>query len=180
MKFFQSLALISMTLYVIGCTHVTSNYGASPKNVDLIKSSGVKEISVGEFTSKSGNHTSITCRAAGPVKNKNDLSFEDYIEGALKNELQMAGAYKDDAEVKISGLIDKLDFNSNIGAGKWMINATISSPNSSGYSITSTHEFSTNFVADKACQQVAQAFEPAVEEFINKIISHPKFSSLAK
>jgi hypothetical protein len=49
---------------------------------------------------------------------------------------------------------------------------------SEGYEVESSHEFSTNWVADKACQQVAQAFEPAVEELIEKIVEHPGFRSL--
>lgn len=180
MKTIKTLTIIGVSMYMIGCTHMTSNYGASPKNVEVIKNIGASEISVGEFTSKSGEHTSIGCRAAGPVKNQNNQSFEDYIEKAFINELKMASAYKEDSNIKISGLIDKLDFNSNIGAGKWIIDANVTSTTSKGYSVKSTYRFSTNFVADKACQQVAQAFEPAVEEFINKVLTHPEFSTLTK
>ena len=47
-----------------------------------------------------------------------------------------------------------------------------------GYQVKSIYEFSTNWVGDKACQQVAQAFEPAVEKLIKKIVEHPEFPSL--
>ncbi|MBV0934709.1 hypothetical protein [Marinobacterium weihaiense] len=180
MKILKALSIAGVAFYTVGCTHMTSNYGASPDNVDEIRKSGITELSVGEFVSKNSDTTSITCRAAGPVKNQNNVSFENYIEGAIKNDLKMAGVYKEGSDIKISGAIEKLDFNSNIGAGKWMINAKISSPKSQGYTVQSTYDFSTNFVADKACQQVAQAYEPAVENFINQIVTHPGFSSLAK
>jgi hypothetical protein len=44
--------------------------------------------------------------------------------------------------------------------------------------ITSKHEFSTNWVADKACQQVAQEFSPAVQFLIRDLITNPKFKDL--
>ncbi len=160
---------------MVGCGYVTS----TPDNVEGIKAVGPAKVSVNPLTSVDGKErTSIGCRAAGPVKNPNDQSFENYIYTAFVNELRMAGAYDESADIAISGEIKELDFNSNIGAGKWMLSARVSSSQSEGYEVASVYEFSTNWVADKACQQVAQAFEPAVAELIGKIVKHPEFPSL--
>ena len=179
MKYIKTMLIITSSIYMTGCGYVTSNYGASPDNVDVIRAAGGIKVSVNEFISATGRErTGIGCRAAGPIENLNDQSFEDYIHDAFVNELRMAGAYAEDADVSISGEIKELDFNSNIGAGKWVISAKVNSSVSEGYEVKSRHEFSTNWVADKACQQVAQAFEPAVEELIEKIVEHPGFKSL--
>ena len=77
-------------------------------------------------------------------------------------------------------LVEELDFNSNIGAGKWVISLSISSNKNNGYKVSSTYKFSTNWVADKACQQVAQAFVPAVQQLILKTISDPRFKALSQ
>ncbi|QFT53330.1 hypothetical protein [Microbulbifer sp. THAF38] len=181
MRLLKALSIIYTTLYMVGCGYVTANYGATPENVNAIKAAGEGRVSVNKFSSVSGKeHTSIGCRAAGPIKNQNDQTFESYIHNAFINELKMADAYDESSEVSIRGEITELDFNSNIGAGKWKLSATISSSSNKGYKVESIYPFSTNWVADKACQQVAQAFQPAVSDLINKIVTHPEFSSLVK
>ncbi|HEY0913936.1 MAG TPA: hypothetical protein VGE22_03605, partial [Solimonas sp.] len=80
----------------------------------------------------------------------------------------------------LKGRIEELDFNSNIGAGKWVMKMTLSSRTKPGYTVESQHEFSTNWVADKACQQVAQAFPPAVQQLIFKVVSDPRLKNLAQ
>jgi len=179
MRFLKIISLGVAAIYLTGCGYVTSNYGASPDNVERIRSVGDVKVSVSEFSSSTGNkRTSIGCRAAGPVSNPEGKSFEDYIHDAFINDLKMAGIYADGAEISISGTIESLDFNSNIGAGKWVIKTRVESSVSQGYVVEAIHEFSTNWVADKACQQVAQAFEPAVESLISKIVNHADFKGL--
>ncbi|WP_413663628.1 hypothetical protein ACJJI3_18565 [Microbulbifer sp. ZKSA004] len=179
MKLIKLFSVVFSTLYMIGCGYVTTNYGATPENVNAIKAAGENRVSVDKFSSVSGKErSSIGCRAAGPIKNQNDQTFESYIHNAFINELKMAEAYDESSEVSIRGEISELDFNSNIGAGKWKLSATISSSSHNGYQVESIYPFSTNWVADKACQQVAQAFQPAVSDLINKIVTHPEFSSL--
>lgn len=179
MKFLKILIAGIGVIYMTGCGYVTSNYGASPDNVGSIRDLGYIKVSVNDFTSSTGSpRTSISCRAAGPISNKDSKSFEHYIRDAFVNDLKMAGVYAESAEISISGEISEVDFNSNIGAGKWIIKAKVQSSISEGYTVESLYEFSTNWVADKACQQVAQAFEPAVEDLIAKIVTHPGFRSL--
>jgi hypothetical protein len=135
MKYIKIITIIVSSMYMVGCGYVTSNYGASPDNVDDIRAAGDIKVSVNDFTSITGQErVSIGCRAAGPVGNPSEQSFEDYIHDAFVNELRMAGAYAEDAEVSISGEIKELDFNSNIGSGKWVISAKVASSVSDAYS----------------------------------------------
>jgi hypothetical protein len=181
MKSSKKFSFLCISVLLIGCTNTSGKYGASPRNVEAIRSSiGAINVSVGDFSSDSGEETTFFCRGAGPVKLQNGQSFQDYIEKAFINDLKLAGVYSEKSGLQISALIQELGFNSMPGAGKWVINASVSSSVSEGFLVESTYEFSTNFVAWKACQQVAQEFEPAVEEFINSVVTHPKFPALFK
>lgn len=170
--------VISLALYMTGCsTYTTNNYGISAENIEIMKQSSGKQYSVNAFTAVKPGTTSIQCRGAGPVANQNKKTFEQYITEAFISELKIAGIYSESSNLKIDGIVEKLDFSSNIGSGKWMFEVKVSSKNST-YIVNSVFPFSTNFVADKACQQVAQAFQPAVQQLIKDIVSNPAFKSL--
>jgi len=173
-------AIAAAAMYVSGCTFTTSGYGVSVDNVTTMKNLGETQISVSDFTSSKPGGSSITCRGAGPVATPNKEPFEKYIQEAFKSELKLAGLYSESSPIKFNGHFTKIDFNSNIGAGKWMFELTASSNDTEKSNITSRHEFSTNWVADKACQQVAQAFSPAVQTLIKDLIKDPMFKELVK
>ena len=164
-----------------GCGYNINPYGASVQNVEAIKTQGISHVSVAPFTAQEAGQKSIMCRAAGPVSSPGDMTFEQVVERALIDELKLAGVYDQKSSIVIQGHLEEMGFNSNIGAGKWVMKVKVSSAsNPGGFTVQSTHEFSTNWVADKACQQVAQAFGPALQELIFKIVSHPQFKEVAK
>ncbi len=159
-----------------GCAYNVSPYGLSSNNIEKMKALQTKPVSVAKFESSKPGLNSITCRAAGPVTVEG--SFESYIEKAFIEELKIAGLYDAASPVVIKGRVDEIDFNSNIGAGKWLITLSLASKSSPAYKVNSAHEFSTNFVADKACQQVAQNFGQAVQKLIGDAVSDPQFKAL--
>lgn len=171
--------LSALTLLLTACGYTISPYGVSVDNVNRIKAGSIKPVAVAMFTASEPGRSSIGCRAAGPVATPDKASFETYIQKAFIDELQLAGAYDPQSPITIQGKLEEVDFNSNIGAGKWVFRLTISSNVSPGFTVESRQEFSTNWVADKACQQVAQAFGPAVQHLIADTVSNPKFASLS-
>ncbi len=177
MKFF-SLALIVSASVLSGCAFKTSPYGASVKNVEAIRSANVKPISVGKFQSAKPGLTSITCRAAGPVTVV--PSFETYIEQAFIDELKLAGAYNATSPLVLTGKLEDIDFSSGISDGKWLFALTVSNPRNESFTTKSTFGFSGSFVADRACQEVAQAFAPAVQKLIEDVVRDPKFKQIAR
>lgn len=172
-----SIALASM---LVGCGFAVNQYGASVDNVTVMKSSGLKPVAIGTFSSFQPNLSTIGCRAAGSIEIPDNTSFESYIQKAFTDELKLAGLYDEKSTTKLQGKIEELDFNSNIGAGKWVLSLTLKNNTDTEYKTTAIHEFSTNWVADKACQQVAQAFVPAVQKLILLTVNNPKFGTLSK
>jgi hypothetical protein len=174
----MKIFVVTVALTLTGCGYTINQYGASVENVMVIKNSGAKPASVASFTSYQPGMSSIFCRGAGPVETADNSSFEAYIQKAFVDELKLAGLYDPASRIILQGKVENIDYQSNVGDGKWFISLTISSNKNSGYTVSSTYNFSTNWVADKACQQVAQAFVPAVQQLILKTFSDPRFKDL--
>jgi len=168
-----SLALVVTVALVSGCAYNASPYGAAVKNVEAIKSKNIKPVAVSPFQSTKPGLDSIVCRAAGPVTVK--PSFEAYIEKAFIDELKLAGAYNPSSEFVLSGKLENVDFSSGIGDGSWNFTLTLSNGKNQSFTTDSIFSFSGSFVADKACQEVAQAFGPAVQKLIEDVVQNPKF-----
>ena len=46
--------------------------------------------------------------------------------------------------------------------------------------VANDHDYDTSFIAEKACALTAQAFGPAVQTLIGKLVHHPEFAALVK
>lgn len=167
------LAVVALS----GCAYNASPYGASVRNVESLKSLSIKPVSVAKFQSSKPGLASITCRAAGPVTVS--PNFEDYIEKAFIDELKLAGVYDTGSKLVLSGKLEEIDFSSGITDGKWAFSVTLSNARNESYTVSSVYGFSGSFVADKACQETAQAFAPAVQKLIEDIVRHPRFKQVA-
>lgn len=176
MKFVPVALLVTASL-MSGCAFNASPYGVSVKNVESIKSSNIKPVAVAKFQSAKPGLTSITCRAAGPVTVA--PSFEAYIEQALIDELKLAGAYNPSSSIVLSGKLEEVDFSSGMTDGKWIFTLVVSNSRNESFTTKSTFGFSGSFVADRACQEVAQAFGPAVQKLIDDVVRDPKFKPIA-
>lgn len=173
--FFLTMA-VTATL-ISGCAYNTSQYGASIRNVETIKSKNIKPVAVAQFKSTNPGLASITCRAAGPVTVT--PSFESYIEKAFIDELKLAGVYDPASNIILAGKIEEIDFSSGMTDGNWTFTLTVSNNRDESFTTKSVFGFSGSFVADKACQEVAQAFGPAVQKLIEDLVQNPKFKQLA-
>jgi hypothetical protein len=176
MKLINSICLAAAAL-LSGCAFNVAPYGASVKNVESLKAISVKPVSVAKFQAAKPGLTTITCRAAGPVTV--NPSFESFIEAAFIDELKLAGAYDPKSSLILTGRLDEVDFSSGITDGKWQFTLTITNSKNSSYSTKSVYPFSGSFIADRACQEVAQAFGPAVQKLIGDVVTNPKFKDLA-
>ncbi len=173
----SSLSLLLAVFLLGGCAYNASPYGASIRNVETIKSINIKPVAVAKFQASKPGQATITCRAAGPVTVS--PSFESYIEKAFIDELKLAGVYDPNSSITLSGKLEEIDFSSGITDGKWMFTLLLSNARGEAFTTKSIFGFSGSFVADKACQEVAQAFGPAVQKLIEDVVRDPKFKQIA-
>jgi len=174
--------LLSLSaLLIVGCSHVAPRYGVSvDKLEDLINLRTItsKRIAVAPFTSNEPGKQSIMCRAAGPVEPPDGKSFENYLRDALISELRIAEVFDEKSPSVLQGHLEHIDFGSNIGAGNWTIRLRFSSSGTAPFTVQHTYPFSTNFMGDRACGQVAQALLPATQDFYRSVFKHPEFKRI--
>ncbi len=160
-----------------GCAYNVSPYGAAVNNVEAIKAQKISPVAVGKFQASEPGKASITCRAAGPVTVS--PSFETYIENALIDELKLAGAYNPSSPLVLTGKLEKIDFSSGMSDGNWSFTLVLTNPRGQSFTTQSIFGFSGSFAADKACQEVAQAFAPAVQKLVSDVVRNPQFRQIA-
>lgn len=170
-------ALVAIALVMSGCAYNASPYGASVKNVESIRTINLKPIAVGRFQAAIPGRSSITCRAAGPVTVS--PSFEAYIEKAFIDELKLAGVYDPSSSLILTGKLEEVDFSSGMTDGNWTFTLVVTNSRNESLTTKSRFGFSGSFVADKACQEVAQSFGPAVQKLIEDVVRDPKFKQIA-
>lgn len=177
------LTVLLLAASLFGCETTNSiPYKPSTDNViliqDALKDSGNK-IRLNPFSITKQAEEGTMCRLMGPINVAPGKSIPEYIKEAFQDELFLAHKYATDGNVTIDGRIDELSFSS-VSPAYWDIKMTVSSNKSSGYQVSTHYRFDTSFSAYSACQNVANAFGPAVQSLIKKIIQNPGFRKLVR
>jgi len=150
-------------LFIPGCTASVNQYGVSVENIEsLRKMQSASKVNINTFTSET-IHESINCRGSITIKTPNDNSFEEYIRNAFISELKLADLYDSSSSLTVNGHFEKLDASSVVGNGKWMFVIKLSADGKESFTVDSEYPFSASWLGDRACQQVPQAFSPAVK-----------------
>jgi len=182
MKSSVKITIIFVSAILVGCSTINSSpYRASISNVIAIQQtlapSGI-ELNVGNFTVAGGIDENLNCRLLGPIDVAAGKSVSTYIKEALQEELFLAKAYNPRSPKVINGVIERLAFSS-VSPASWDIALRVSSNESAGFSTEVNYSFNTSFDAISACQNVANAFGPAVQELLRRVVNDPQFSGLA-
>jgi len=175
MIIFRLLVLAVLAISMTACsTYNAPRYGVSTQNVLLLKQqareSGVK-IKVNEFTANKEVKQEIMCRAAGPVRANPGQTFEKYIRDALVDEMLLAEVYTLDAPIAIDGKLDYIEFDSDMNESKWLVKLTLSSNAFETFTIDHQYHFSGVYVAESACNNMADALIPTVQDLNKKIFN---------
>ena len=176
----KKIAVFLCAITLSGCsTYMPQRYSISADNNVALKSLRAGNINVGEF--KGPANFNNQCRGAGPIAPPDNLSFAAYIQKALTDELKVAGKYNDKTPaVTLTGEVEQLDFSSSRGltGGTWDIGLRLKSSNGKSMSATEHYEFNSGWIADMACKQTAEAYLPAVQDLIGKLVKSPEFEAL--
>jgi hypothetical protein len=183
MKIYKILFAVGIIAFVSGCSTTNSiPYKASTSNVIAIQQTletNGKQVSIGTLSMAAGLEEAPTCRLMGPIKVAPGKTLARYIKDAFIEELFMAKAYNPTSTSVINAEIKNIKFSS-VSPASWNIVMSVSSLNSPGYSVSVDYGFATSWDAYSACKNVADAFGPAVQALLGKVVTHPQFSSLAK
>lgn len=176
----KRIALTLSVLALSACSTFTpQRYSISADNNVALKAIGIGNINVGTFTGPSVFDRA--CRGAGPIAPPDKMSFEAYIQKALADELKVAGLFDDKTSKTIlSGAVEQLSFSSSRGLtrGEWNISLRVNSSNGKSVVVSEHYEFESGFAANTACKQTADAYLPAVQNLIGKLVNAPEFRLL--
>lgn len=176
------LVMVVAAILLAGCeTLVAPRYSVLADNNIAVKALGVTGLGIGEFTGPSNFDSN--CRALGPVEVADGITHTQYIRKAFEEEFKMAGIYAASSpRVLITGTVTKLAFSStrSITGGSWDIDLTLASSNGASMRTTEHYEFPSGFLANTACKQTAEAFTPAVQNLVGKVLRSPEFRALVR
>lgn len=116
------------------------------------------------------------CRGVGPIKTPDGEPFSEFIRKALVDEMRISNVFSVSAPVTLTGNLDALDFSS--ASGGWNLTLTIKSTNGRSMTVSEQYSFTTSFYGETACNQTAQAFMPAVQNLVGKVVRSPDFAPL--
>jgi len=172
----KRLALSSLVLSLSSCAnYIPQRYSVSADNNVALKSTGVGNINVGPF--KGDDSFDENCRGAGPI-GLPGMAFETYLQKALADELKVAGMLDEKSpKVVLSGVVEHLDF-STMSPGYWNIDLRVNSTNGKSVFVRERYEFPSALIGDNACRNAADAYFPAVQDLIGKLVTSPEFKAL--
>ena len=174
-------AIVLFSIIVSGCASITADrpYFSSTENIiklqHKIPDKNVK-VKIGTFT-ESRKIGDIGCRADGSIDVSQGQTKGQYIERAIKTEFFNAGIFSVDGDTEITGELRSLAVSS-ISPAYWEIEIFISSNKSTGYPVKTRFEFQTSWMAGIACENLANAYGPAVQQLISDIIDDSRFEAL--
>lgn len=109
------------------------------------------------------------------------MNFVAYIQKALVDELKVASMFDDKApKATLSGIVEQLSFTSTRGVtgGESDLRLRVNSLNGKSMFVSEHYEFESGFSAETACKQIAEAYLPAVQNLIGKLVKASEFRSL--
>ena len=103
---------MAFALLASGCSLVAPRYNASLQNVQKLKDADGQAVKVGEFTNTPGpdNPKSISIRGSS-LTSPYDGSFAKYLSESIRQELSLAGKLSADAQLEVSGALQKNDIS---------------------------------------------------------------------
>lgn len=162
-------------------TPTVARYAISTDNVVALRSLKLSGIGIGQIAEPANDD--IKCRGIGQVRLQDGRTHAQYIQGALRDELRLADAYAEtNPRVTLSGHLIAIDSSSGLGSSKgiWSMTLQLSSSNGKTMTVDETYNFRSGFAATAACNNVAQAFTPAVQDLIGKVFASPDFQALVR
>ncbi|WP_258807862.1 hypothetical protein [Pseudidiomarina sp. CB1] len=177
MKELKILLVVVLVGVLSGCAIPVDRYHASADNQNIIKAQD-RKFKVADFTATTTDYK-VMCRLANNVELSDGLSFQEYIEQALIEELKMASAYSEKEGVLIKGHLNDTDVSSGMTDAHWTLDLTVSNAQGESFQVKHKREFDASFVGGIACgSDMPKAFAPTVKELIYKIFNHPQFDEL--
>ena len=178
------IALLAAAL-TSGCSMVAPKYSPSLENVQKLKDSGVQTTNVGAFesTPSKENPASISLRGSS-LSSPYDGSYGKYLAEALKQELSLAGKLAADAQIQVTGALQKNNIDTGVGTAKGDIAARFVVTRSGAVrydQVKSIHdEWDSSFVGAVAIPRAQERYPLIVQKLLAALYADPAFLQALK
>jgi hypothetical protein len=168
-----------------GCSLMAPRYTASLDNVQKLKDGAIAPTKVGAFRSDPGkdNPATISLRGSSLASPYNN-SYGDYLAEALKQELSLAGKLSTDAQIEVTGALQKNDISVPIGTGYGDITARfiVTRGGTVRYDqVKSIHdEWESSFVGAIAIPRAQEQYPILVQKLLAAVYADPAFIQALK
>ncbi len=174
-----AVTVLTLSSLLNACATVSPNYKTDAANQATLATFKVSHVAIGTFTEP--NHISSICRARGPIRPPEGMTYAAFIRNALEQEIRTAGGLASGTpDITLTGHLNVIDFSTSfhLVRGYWDLSLELLSSNGQALSVNEHYEFNSGFVGHIACNRAAKALPPAVDALIHKIVINKKFSEL--
>jgi hypothetical protein len=177
--------VLSVAALASGCSMTAPKYTASLENVQKLKDGEIQPAKVGAFHSEPGKDNEKTISLRGStLASPYDDSYAAYLAEALKQELSMAGKLAPDAQIEVSGALQKNDINIPISTGTGDITArfTVTRGGTVRYDQVKTiHEtWDSSFLGAVAIPRAQEEYPVMVQKLLAELYADPAFIQALK
>jgi hypothetical protein len=180
------LVILASVMFGSGCSMVAPKYTASLESVQKLKDAGAGTASVGTFDSIPGvgNANPISLRGSS-LASPYDGSYARYLAEALKQELSLSGRLAADAQVVVSGALQKNDINipaASSGKGDLEARFVVTRQGTVRYDqVKSVHdEWDSSFFGNVAIPRAQERYPTMVQKLLAMLYSDPAFFEALK
>jgi hypothetical protein len=174
------ILILTSAALASGCSVVAPRYTASLENVQKIKDADIQPAKVGIFNSipDKGNANPISLRG-NLLNSPYDGSYAKYLNEALKQELSLAGKLTPDAQIEVSGALQKNDINIPLSSGSGDLEArfVVTRGGTVRYDqVKSIHiTWDSSFAAAVAIPRAQQQYPIMMQKLLAALYADPKF-----
>lgn len=170
-------AIAAAALWLSGCTIPITPYSATYDNVQLLKAS-TNTVAVSPFSSENSGVRNISVRGSS-LDSPYDADLVNYIETALKLELEKAGILNMSSDRSITAVIEEndIDTGSAVGSGVIAATFTITDKNNTLYRkrIGIDQQWESSFMGALAIPRAAESYPKMVQKLLNRLFSDGEF-----
>ncbi len=185
-RIFAVLCLVIAVSLSTGCSMVAPRYTASLPNVQVLKDGGTQAVKVGTFKAVAAldNENPISLRGSS-LASPYDASYAHYLAQALTQELTMAGRLAPDAQIEVTGELQKNGINiPAVGSGTGNITARfiVTREGAVRYDATKTihDEWESSFVGAIAIPKAQEQYPLMVQKLLAQLYADPTFIQALK
>jgi len=177
--------LVSLAALASGCSLTAPRYTASLDNVQKLKDGAIEPTKVGAFRSEPAKDNAPTISLRGSsLASPYDSSYAQYLAEALKQELSMAGRLAPDAQIEVTGALQKNDISIPISTGSGDITARfiVTRGGAVRYDqVKSIHdEWDSSFVGAIAIPRAQEQYPVMVQKLLAALYADPAFIQALK